>query len=371
MVEADTLEGRGLAAALPGRAPPLAGRRPLLALSRGADGRRLGVVLVNFRQPEATIECLESLLRINSDFRIVVVENGSGDDSVERIRTWARGEAPYRPPPGKLGALTTPAVPKPLDLAEPSAEVPVSGGAPRLSLIVSPTNLGFAGGNNLGTRWLLGDTLIDRIWFLNNDTVVAPSAVDALLRTFEADPHMGMVGTAVRFYDDPTRVQALNGMRFSWMTGQAAAIRGGRLVSEPYDPKRVVDETSFVLGASLAVSRAFWETVGPMSERYFLYYEEMDWAVRNAGRFRIGFARGAIVYHKHGGSIGSSATRGGRSALSDYYMLRSRLLFYRLHRPMLLPLIWVQGLVQTGVRLLRRQPEKALKMARALVGLPY
>jgi GT2 family glycosyltransferase len=108
-----------------------------------------------------------------------------------------------------------------------------------------------------------------------------------------------------------------------------------------------------------------------MSERYFLYYEEMDWAVRNAGRFRVGFARGAIVYHKHGGSIGSSAVKGGRSALSDYYMLRSRLLFYRQHQPLLLPLIWVQGAAQTGMRLMRRQPEKAMKMARALFGLSY
>lgn len=365
------LEGREPAMAPPGRAPELAATRLLVAPSRGPVARRLGIVLVNFRQPDATIECLESLLRIDGDCRIVVVENGSGDDSADRIRAWAAGATPYVPPEGKLAALTTPPVAKPVALAEPVADSVISGAAPRLSLIVSDRNLGFAGGNNIGARWLLGDAQIDRIWFLNNDTVVTPSSIDALLRTFEADPRMGMVGTAVRFYGDPMRVQALNGMQFSWLTGQARAIGGGQLVTEPFDPKRVVDETSFVLGASLAVSRDFWDAVGPMSERYFLYYEEMDWAVRNAGRFRVGFARGAIVYHKHGGSIGSSAVKGGRSALSDYYMLRSRLLFFRLHRPLLLPLIWVQGVLQTGVRLLRRQPDKAMKMTRALLGLPY
>jgi GT2 family glycosyltransferase len=371
MPEAEALEDKGQFARPPGRAPELAGTRPLLAESSGADTRRLGIILVNFRQPEATIECLESLLRIDGNFRIVVVENGSGDDSAERIRAWARGDLPYVPPEGRLAALTTPAVDKPVNLAEPSGDVPVTGTAPRLVMIVSPENLGFAGGNNLGARWLLGDRQIDRIWFLNNDTVITPGSVDALLRTFESDPRIGMVGTAVRYYDEPTRLQALNGMQFSWLTGQARPVYGGRQVTEPFDSKRVVDETSFVLGASLAITRAFWDAVGPMSERYFLYYEEMDWAVRNAGRFRVGFARGAIVYHKHGGSIGSSAVKGGRSALSDYYMLRSRLLFYRQHQPLLLPLIWVQGAAQTGMRLMRRQPEKAMKMARALFGLSY
>jgi len=59
-----------------------------------------------------------------------------------------------------------------------------------------------------------------------------------------------------------------------------------------------------------------------MAEEYFLYFEEVDWAYRNAGHFAIAFAHGAIVYHKEGGSIGSSGAKGQRSATSDYYLLR-------------------------------------------------
>jgi hypothetical protein len=345
--------------------------RAMMAPARGADPARLGIVIVNFKSVDATMECLESLLRLPGNFRVVVVENGSADGSLEALKAWASGARLYKPPEGPLAGLSTPPLPKPLAFVEPAAGDAASGEAARLAFIDSGANLGFAGGNNLGSRWLLGDAGIDRIWYLNNDTVVAPGAVRALLATFEADPKIGMVGTVVRYYHRPETVQALNGMRFSWLTGNGHAIHGGMPVSEPVDPKKVVDRTGFVLGASLAVSRAFYEAVGPMEERYFLYFEEMDWAARNAKRFRIGFARGATVFHKHGGSIGSSSVKGGRSALSEYYMLRSKLAFYWRHGKLLLPLIWLQGWLQIGLRLLRRQPGKALAMGRAMFGLPY
>lgn len=350
---------------------PLAPVRPLVRPSRGADPTRLGIVLVNFRQVDATIECLESLLRIPGGFKVVVVENGSNDGSAERIRAWASGAEPPPAVEGPLALLSHPPLPKPLTLAEPAMGEPCTGPAPRLALIDTGANLGFAGGNNVGTRFLLGDREVDRIWYLNNDTVVEPAAVDALLRSFETDPMIGMVGTVVRYYETPGVIQALNGFRFKRLTGNGDAIHGEQPVATPFDPKKVVDETSFILGASLAVSRDFLEIVGPMAEDYFLYYEEMDWSARNAGRFRIGFARGAIVYHKHGGSIGSSSVKGGRSALSDHYMLKSRLRYYLKHDRLLLPFVWAYGWVQTGVRLLRFQPKKAFAMLRALFFLPY
>lgn len=353
------------------RARPLAPVRPLVHPTAGPDPARLGIVLVNFRQVDATIECLESLLRLPGGFKVVVVENGSADGSVERLRSWASGAEPPAAVEGPLAHLSAPPVPKPLVMAEPTPGEPASGTAPRLTLIDAGANLGFAGGNNLGTRFLLGDRAVDRIWYLNNDTVVAPGAIDALLRTFETDRRMGIAGTVVRYYEEPGTTQALNGMTFKRLTGNADSIHGEQPASAPFDPKKVVDQTSFVLGASLAVTREYLETVGPMAEDYFLYYEEMDWTARNRGRFRTGFARGAIVYHKHGGSIGSSSVKGGRSALSEHYMLKSRLRYYLKHDRLIFPLIWLLGWAQTGMRIVRLQPGKAAAMLRALFFLPY
>src|SRR3546814_6721455 len=66
----------------------------------------------------------------------------------------------------------------------------------------------------------------------------------------------------------------------------------------------VRSQTDFVCGAALAVSRKFVETIGPMDEDYFLYFEEIDWAMRARPRFKTGFAAGATIYHKEGGKIG-------------------------------------------------------------------
>jgi GT2 family glycosyltransferase len=162
-------------------------------------------------------------------------------------------------------------------------------------------------------------------------------------------------------------VQALGGMTFNPLTGVNAGIHGNRPFKAPWDGRAAARKAACVLGASLTATRPFIQTVGLMSEAYFLYFEEMDWALRNRGRFAIGLARGATVYHKHGGSIGSSSKKGGRSAQAEYWLLRARLLFYRRHYPWLLPLIWVQGAAQTGRRLLRRQPASFKAMSRALM----
>ena len=332
----------------------------------------LGVVIVNWNRRDFTIECLESLLRSDVPVQVVVVDNGSTDGSIAALRDWAAGRTPYSPPQGPLAALSTPPLPKPVDLAlVDAATAPV---ADRISLIDGGGNLGFAGGNNIGMAHLALAPGISHVWLLNNDTVVAPDAAGAILRTFDADPAIGICGTVVRFYSRPEVVQALNGYRFSKFTGAAAAIAGALHLppgaAHPQTPASIVAETDFVLGASLAVSRAFIDTVGPMSEDYFLYFEEIDWATRNAGRFKTGFAADATVWHKAGGSIGSGEGHGTRSASSDYYMTRARLIFICNHHPWLLPLHYLHGLGIIARRLLRKQPANARAILKALMRAP-
>jgi GT2 family glycosyltransferase len=332
---------------------------------------RLAVVLVNYKGSSDTLECLESLLRSDLPLRVAVVDNASGDGSDDRIRDWASGAVGWDSPGTELARLTDPPLEKPIRLRELAAEeaVYLAPGEERLVLIRSDENLGFAGGNNLGIRHLLQDPAIEAVWLLNNDTVVEPTAARALLTTIRAEPQSGMFGTVIRYYGSPATVQALGGMTFNPLTGNNAGIHGNRPFKAPWDGRAAARAAECVLGASLTVTRKFVETVGLMSEAYFLYYEEMDWARRNRGRFAIGLARGAVVYHKHGGSIGSSAKKGGRSPQSEYWLLRARLLFYRRYHPMLLPLIWLLGAGQTARRLVRRQPASFKAMTRALLFL--
>ncbi|MBC7504937.1 MAG: glycosyltransferase family 2 protein [Sandarakinorhabdus sp.] len=334
--------------------------------------RRLGVVIVNWNRCGFTIECLESLMRSDVPLQVVVVDNGSTDGSIAGLVDWSTGCTPSSPPDHPLGSLITPPLGTPVALTiTPATVLPTPG---YISVIDAGGNLGFAGGNNIGLAHLARDPDLTHFWLLNNDTVVAPDAAGALLRCFEADPAIGMCGTVVRFYSRPDVVQALNGYRFSKISGAATPI-GGSLhlppgAQLPQTPTEIAAQTDFVLGASLAVSRAFVDQIGPMSEDYFLYFEEIDWATRNAGRFKTGFAADASVWHKAGGSIGSGEGHGTRGPGSDYYMTRARLLFTRNHYPWLLPLHYLQGLVIAARRRLRGQPSNARSILRALLGAP-
>ncbi len=338
----------------------------------GEPRPRLAIIIINWNRWADTLECLESLMRVDQPVRIVIIDNASGDDSLERIRAWADGRDLFAAPPGPLGRLTRPALAKPIPMVELSDEEALTAipGRELLTIIRSSENRGFAGGNNLAMRHALNDPAIAYCWCLNNDTVVEPDAPRALLTRMDATHKVGMCGTQVRFYHRPGTWQQLNGSRFKLLTGQSSGIGANQPVTRPFDPRKVARETDFVLGASIAVSRAFLETVGFMEESYFLYFEEMDWSVRNRGRFAIAFAHGAIVYHKEGGSIGSSGTKGQRSETAEYYLLRSRLKFYRRNFPLLLPLQYPQALAQIARRLMRRQPAKAMAMTRAMLGMP-
>ncbi len=348
---------------------------PGAAGQRGqADKRaRLAVILVNWNRHADTIECLESLLRSDEKIRIVVVDNGSTDGTPERLVAWAAGAEPYEPPMGPLKRFSSPPMPKPVNLrlVQPDEIDTARPGDEQITLLLAGENRGFSGGNNIGMRFALTDPAIAYCWCLNNDTVVDPAAAGALVTRMNATHKVGMCGTQVRYYHRPGVWQALNGQRFKLLTGQSQGIGHNQPVTRPFDPRKVARETDFVLGASLAVSRAFVETIGYMEESYFLYFEEMDWSVRNRGRFAIAFAHGAIIYHKEGGSIGSSGKQGQRSEASEYYLIRSRIRFYRRNFPLLWPLQYPLAMGLIARRLLRRQPKKAAAMTRAMLGLSF
>jgi len=335
----------------------------------------VGVVLVNWNRWRDTIEVLESLLRSTVPVRVIVVDNASADGSLDQIEAWARGEVIAEPASQAMARFSTPALPKPVAvrrLGPGDLAAAVSRPSDGLTLVDSGGNLGFAGGNNVGLKLLLTDPAIDCFWLLNNDTVVEADTAAKLAATMAATPAIGMCGTVVRFYWQPDTVQALNGYRFNVWTGAGKPIHGRLRAATPFDAAAVIAETDFVLGASLAVSRAFLDQVGLMEDSYFLYFEETDWAVRNRRRgdkrFAIGFAADATVYHKEGGSIGSSGVKGQRSVMADYWINRSRLGFIRRHHPWLLPWHWLFTLALVGRRLLRRQPEKARIILKALLG---
>jgi len=198
---------------------------------------------------------------------------------------------------------------------------------PHLRVVRSEVNLGFTGGNNLGIAEAGGDYF----FIVNNDTELTPALLETLLEPFGRDELIGVVCPKIRFFDLPQHVQYAGYNAMNMFTGTATAIGYNQTDDGQYNQP---GPTYFAHGCAMLVSRAVVERVGRFAERFFLYYEELDWSqrIRDAG-FVIYYQPSATILHKESVSVGRN------SPLRTYYLTRNRILFMRRHGS------WVQRLV--------------------------
>lgn len=241
----------------------------------------VSVITVNFNQAEATGALLDSIRRQEYDaVEVIVVDNGSVDDP-----------APF-----------------------------FAAHYPEVILIRSETNLGFAGGNNLGLQHASGRYL----FFVNNDAELTTGCISRLTDLFQSVPDLGIVSPLLCFPPEPnsgTVVQYAGMTRVAALTGRNRIIGEGEKDSGQFQwPVR----TAYAHGAAMLVSRKVLEQAGPMSEAYFLYYEELDWCerIRRAG-YSAWVEPRARVYHRE------SLTVNKTGALKTYFLHRNRVLFMR------------------------------------------
>ena len=235
------------------------------------------IILLNWNGVKDTLECLSSLKEVSyPNFQTVVIDNGSKDDSVESIR------AAY----------------------------------PKLPLLKTGSNLGFAGGNNLGIEWALRHRA-DWILLLNNDTTVAPDFLNAFLKATKEKPHGGIFGAKILKYSDPDIIDHLGGF-WEEKTGEFISPTSGQ-TDHPYFEMQRAD---YVCGAALMMKRLVPETIGLLEPKFFLFWEETDYCFRaqKAG-FEVWTAPCAKIWHK----VSSSFT-GGKPHM-HYFWWRSRLLW--------------------------------------------
>jgi GT2 family glycosyltransferase len=181
-----------------------------------------------------------------------------------------------------------------------------------------------------------------------------------------------MVGCTVAYHHQRDRVQAWGGATFARWLARAAHIGAHAPIDLAPDVQQVEARLDYVLGAALAISKECLDAVGLMEERYFLYFEEIDWAerARRAG-FTLGFAPDARVRHKEGGSIGSSADKAKRSLLSEHYLARSAIRFTRKFHPWFLPTVLAYQLVKAAQAALNGDVCRAWVRLRGMSGLPF
>ncbi|OSP54076.1 glycosyltransferase family 2 protein [Pseudoruegeria sp. SK021] len=328
----------------------------------------VGVVIVAFNSGQEVVDCTESVLAAaraaGLGLRVVVVDNASGDDTVARLRDWASGATSYLPAETLPFAIDP--LPKPLSLPEGGPELAPAPEAP-VALIHSGANRGFAGGVNTGLAYLARFSDLRHMWVLNPDSVVPPESLVALKAELARGESYGLMGGRVTYLDPPDMIQIDGGGRVNRRTG--VSINSNLGASHATTPSARAEDMDFIMGANVIASRAFYDSVGPMREDYFLYYEEVDWAMRR-GDLPLAYCEGLRIYHLAGTAIGSPTLSKLASPFSLYFKHRGRMMFVRRFLPGARLSAYAYTLAYAARCVLRdRQPKAAAAVLRGALGL--
>lgn len=238
---------------------------------------KVSIITVNYNQMDVTIDLLRSIDPYElSGLEVIVVDNGSKVDETTRL----------------------------------------SSKFPNVKVIRSETNLGFAGGNNLGIKAAKGEYL----FLVNNDTVLPKNTVSQLKEVLQQREDVAITCPLIYYYDNPDVIQYAGFTAINPITGRNSAIN--------YKHKMTVSnkivETEYAHGAAMMIKRSVVEKLGMMAENYFLYYEELDWVhhIKQNG-FKVVVDHRSYIFHKE--SISTKKA----SPLKTYFQTRNRILFMR------------------------------------------
>lgn len=279
------------------------------------------VVIVNYRTPQLTIDCLQSLqaeVKHHGDTRVVVVDNQSGDGSVTVLQD----------------------------------AIASHHWQEWVSLQALDTNGGFAAGNNA----VIGPALKsaqppDYIWLLNPDTVVRPGALKTLLAFLKLHPDVGIAGSRLEHLDGTPQYSAF---RFHTIWSELdQGLRLGlvskvlsRWILAPPIPEQAI-ATDWLAGASLMIRRQVFEQIGLLDDEFFMYYEEVDFCLRaRRAAWTCWYVPDSRVVHLVGQSSGVTGAQATQQRRPQYWFDSRHRYFHKHHSHLytvLTDLAWLGG----------------------------
>ncbi len=253
----------------------------------GREGEKraeAAVVVVHYRSPGPALACLENLQAHAGGTPVFLVENGSGDGSLEALRAG-------------------------------------TGEMEDVRILASEKNLGFGGGCNLGVEKALESLPgLEYVLFLNPDTIVEEGFLEELLAAARRRK-AGVTGGLVL---------SMDGREVLFENGRVRPFTLSRCHA-PAPPGKEEYETEFVTGACMLVDAKLLRAGLRFDEKYFLYVEDLDFCrqVRSMGR-SLWVTRRARVRHAGGGSQGGEReVLGGMREGEFYYLARNKVYFAR------------------------------------------
>jgi GT2 family glycosyltransferase len=252
-------------------------------------------IVLNNKRCDDTLACLASLEQNNyENHSVIVLDNGSNDGTVQVIQS----------------------------------------AFPMVQIFELTENRGYAGNNNIGLKIVL-DQQVDWVFVLNDDTIVDSDCLSLLVEVGESDRKIGIVGPMVYHHSEPELIQSAGGYLSSyWEAGHFAQNEADQ---GQFIKPRFVD---WISGCAIMVRREVIEQVGLLDERFFCYWEEIDWCLRaSQSGWNIIHVPWAKLWHK------GVQPDYQPNPWVTYYVTRNRFLMLAKHRA---PLIaWIVAWGQT------------------------
>ena len=222
-----------------------------------SDHLKTLIVVLNWNTHEMTKECVQSLLAMDGNsFKILIIDNGSQDGSVECLRQ----------------------------------------AFPKIDLIANPRNLGFASGSNVGMRRAL-EQGADYVLLVNNDTIVKPDLLAELLAESKRHSNAGMVSPKIYYADDADRIWWAGGT-FSLWQGVPRHLGWNEKENGQYETARTID---WATGCVVLLRCDALREAGLFDDKIFANAEDLDLSLRMRSLgWQVRYAPRAKLWHKEG-----------------------------------------------------------------------
>lgn len=256
------------------------------------SNKRITIALLNWNNSNETLECLYSLQNVTKpEFEVLVVDNGSKDDSVFQLNTFKNRITDFR-----------------------------------LTIVQNDENLGFAGGCNVAINWAIKNNQ-DYLLLLNNDTSVRRNFLEELLKHAEKHEDVAFFVPSIFFQDKPSLLWFGGNAYINWRKMHQSAISD--LYLKPLPLSATAQDIDFASGCAMFCNMQALQEIGGFDEEYFLYWEDVDFSLkaREYG-WRIRWVPNAHIYHKV-----SATTKKQGAAARQYYDVRNFLLLSRKYAP--------------------------------------
>lgn len=238
--------------------------------------KKIAIIIVTYNGSEYFGDLFSSLEKISypiENFKIIIIDNASTDDSIVRIR---------------------------------NQESRIKN----LKFFVNTKNVGFARGNNIGIEYAMKNNF-DYVYLLNQDTVVGSDFLMHAIETMESDPKIGIAQSKLLLWKNELNINSWGNVIHYLGFGYS----GGY---EEKDRKLVEKEIAYASGAACIIRISCAKEVGIFQDEFFMYHEDLDlgWRMWISG-YKVVLSPESIVYHKYEFS---------KSIKKYYYMERNRFL---------------------------------------------